>query len=377
MGTDQIISRRKFLRYAGLTVAGATLAACAPTAAPVAPKAAPATAAPAASTAKLVVPAITNTKKKPEEITICHSTFLRGVGYFTGIEMGMEEAGKRYGCKIVLGGPTAVDMAAQQAEMETWINQGVDAIAFIAGDPASLTPTINKGVAKGIAMISYDSDAIKSNRQAYNNQAGDLEQAEAQLDELARQMGGKGKWAFLVGNFTQELKMVQYEHMKKYAAEKYPDMSFTEILECKGDQALISQQTRDLLTKYPDLKGIVSNDGSGPGGIALTLRDLGLAGKVAVTGLTVPSVAADLVKSGALPAFFIWDVKALGYRNVSIPWALIHGTDITRETPLPISDTESPNADVRPAYADPSKMDIVLGKPLKIDASNIDKYNYF
>ena len=381
MGTDQIISRRKFLRYAGLTVAGATLAACAPQPAAVSPTAvsptaAPPTAAPAAA-AGPVVPAITNTKKKPEEIVICHSTFLRGVGYFNGIEKGMTDAGKRYGCKIILGGPTTVDMAAQQAEMETWINQGVDAIAFIAGDPASLTPTINKGVAKGIAMIAYDSDAIKSNRQVYNNQADDTEQAEAQLDELARQMGGKGKWAFLVGMFTQELKMFQYEHMKKYAAQKYPDMTFTEILECKGDQALINQQTRDLLTKYPDLKGIVSNDGSGPSSVAATLKDLNLVGKVAVTGLTVPSVAYDLVKSGALPAFYIWDVAALGYRNVSIPWALIHGTDIARDTPLPISDSKEPPADVRRNTTDPTKTDIVLGKPLRIDASNIDQYNYF
>jgi len=382
MGTRPNLSRRTFLKYAGLTAAGATLAACAPPATPVPPTAlpptaVPPTAAPAAAPAGLVVKAVTNTTKKPEEITICHGTALRGVGYFTGIEEGMKAAGKRYGCKIVLGGSTTLDIPAQQAEMETWVNQGVDAIAFLAFDPASLTPTINKGVAKGIPMITYDSDAIKSDRQVFNCQANDIEQAEAQLDELARQMGGKGKWAFLVGWFTQELKMVQYEHMKKYAAQKYPDMQFTEILECKGDQALINQQTRDLLTKYPDLKGIVSNDGSGPGSIATTLRDMGLAGKVGVTGLTVPSVAYDLVKSGVLPAFFIWDVFALGYRNVAIAWELIHGKDITRDTKLPISDTQDEPADVREDLVDPKKLDIVLGKPLRIDKDNIDKYNYF
>jgi ABC-type sugar transport system substrate-binding protein len=320
---------------------------------------------------------VQNTNKKPSEITIAHSTFLRGVGYFTGIEQGMVAAGKHYGCKILLGGPTSVDMAAQQAEMETWINQGVDAIAFIAGDPASLTPTINKGVAKGIVMLSYDSDAILSNRQVYNNQANDIEQAEAQLDELARQMNGSGKWAFLVGNFTQELKMFQFEYMKKYAAKKYPKMQFTEILECKGDQALINQQTRDLLTKYPDLRGIVSNDGSGPTSIAQTLKDLGKTGKVAVTGLTTPSVAYNLVKSGALPAFYIWDVYALGYRNVAIAWELLHGHDITRATKLPLSDKTEANADIRKNLTDVQKLDIVLGKPLRIDASNIDQYNYF
>jgi len=325
----------------------------------------------------LVIKAVQNTKKKPAEITIAHGTFLRGVGYFDGIEKGMIAAGKRYGCKIVLGGPTTVDMAAQQAEMETWVNQGYDAICFIAGDPASLTPTINKAVAKKIVMITYDSDAVKSNRQVYNNQANDIEQAEAQLEELARQMGGAGKWAFLVGNFTQELKMFQYEHMKTYAAKKYPKMIFTEILECKGDQALINQQTRDLLTKYPDLKGIVSNDGSGPTSIAQTLVDLGLKGKVAVTGLTVPSVAYNLVKSGALPAFYIWDVYALGYRNVAIAWELLHGKDITKATKLPLNDKDTASADIRPNLTDSQKLDLVLGKPLRIDAKNIDQYNFF
>jgi rhamnose transport system substrate-binding protein len=325
----------------------------------------------------LIIKAVQNTKKNPSEITIAHSTFVRGVGYFTGIEQGMLAAGKHYGCKIVLGGPTQIDMAAQQAEMATWVDMGYDAICFIAGDPASLTPTINKGVAKGIVMISYDSDAPKSDRQVFNNQANDIDQAKAQLDELARQMHGEGKWAFLVGNFTQELKMFQYDYMKKYAAEKYPKMTFTEILECKGDQALINEQVRDLLTKYPDLRGIVSNDGSGPSSIAQTLKDLGKSGQVAVTGLTVPSVAYNLVKSGALPAFYIWNVFDLGYRNVAIAWELLHGHDITKLTKLPLNDKESPFADIRKNLLNPLKLDIVLGNPLRIDPSDVDKYNFF
>ncbi len=390
MSTDRYISRRKFLKYAGVTVAGAALASCAPaptavppTAVPptkapptaVPPTAAPPPAAPAA--AGLVVKAVKNLTKAPKDIVICHSTFLRGVGYFTGIEDGMTAASKRYGFQLKLGGPTQVDMAAQQQEMETWVNQGVDAIAFIAGEPQSLTPTINKGVEKGIVMISYDSDAIKSNRQVYNNQAADEDQAKAQIEELARQMGGKGKWAFLVGMLTQELKMYQYEWMKTYVAKTYPGMEFVGIQECKGDLQVIDRQVRDLVTKYPDIRGIVSNDGSGPVGIAQTIKDLGKSGKIAVTGLTVPSVAYNLVKDGTLPAFYIWDVRQFGYRNVSIANELFHGRDITPATKLALSDSEEAPADLRPSHGDPSKVDIVLGPPLRIDPSNIDKYNYF
>jgi len=245
------------------------------------------------------------------------------------------------------------------------------------GDAELLTTYINKAVDAGILLIPWDSDAPSSKRQVFNSQGSDAEFAKAQFDELAAEMGGEGEWAFIVGQLTQALKMYQFDWMRTYQLKQYPKMKLDSFQACLDDTEKAKEQTKELLIAYPNLKGIVSNSGGGPIGIAQALEELGLSGKIAVTGLTLPGQCKAYFKSGTIKAGYLWDVEKYGYRYVQLAWKLLHGEDVVSgETVLPRWTGDQSKADVRYSLLNDQALDCILGEPLRVTADNVDTFNF-
>lgn len=324
-----------------------------------------------------VVRAVKNLTKPNNEIDIRCSWHIKGHPYFLAVEMGVTAAAKRYGFKTQIGGPTTVDTRAQVAEFETWITEKVDAIVVSAGDAEGMTPSINKAVDAGILVVTLDSDAYASRRHVFDNQANDEDQAKAQFDQLATEMGGAGEWAFIVGNFTQAQKMYQLDYMKKYSADKYPKMKLIATEECKDDATKSADIAKQLITANPNLGGIISNSGAGFPGAAQGIEELGKGGQVKVTGLTVPSAMKTFIESGTVVRGFIWDTPKLGYRAIAICDVLLHGKNITSQTKLAKADDIEEPADIRSNLQNAENLDLVLGPPLGIDKDNIQKFGFF
>ena len=273
----------------------------------------------------LIIKAPPAVNKPISEMTVCENMFVGHNAYSDAIEKGMTSASKYYGCKTVYGGPPTVDHAAQAAEIDVWISQKKDAITALIGDAELLTPTVNKAVDAGIVFVTWDSDAPMSKRNVFWCQASDDDQANAQIDQLALEMNGEGEWAFVVGQLTQQFKMYQYEVMKKRAAEKYPKMKNVGVQESNDDVVKGAAIAKQLLVTYPNLKGIISNSGGGLSGVAQGIRDAGMSGKIAVTGLSIPSMTRQYFKDGTIKKAFLWDMHQYGYGLVSVCLAAAAG----------------------------------------------------
>jgi len=327
-----------------------------------------------AGTVPLIIKALPPTKKAIGDITIGENMFVGNNPYSDAIEEGMTMGAKRYGLKTAYGSPPTVDHAAQAAEIDTWITQKMDAITTLVGDAELLTPYINKAVDSGIVFVTWDSDAPNSKRQVFWNQASDIDQANAQIDELAKEMNYEGEWAFVVGQLTQHFKMLQYELMKKRAAELYPKMKHVGIQESNDQVEKAAAIAKQLLVTYPNLKGIISNSGGGLSGVAQGIRDAGMSGKIAVTGLAIPSMTRQYFEDGTIKKAFLWDMLKYGYGLVSVSLMLLQGKDITPDTMIPVSDTESVKADIRPNLSNPNALDIIMAPPLALTKDNIMNY---
>ncbi len=368
------ISRRRFLKGLAAVPVGAALAGSfsnvfAQTPAPASPITGTVPAVP------LVIKAPPKTTKAISDLDICENMFVGHNSYSDAIEKGMSAAAQHFGCKTTFGGPPTVDHAAQAAEIDTWITQKKDAITALIGDAELLTPSINRAVDAGIIFVTWDSDAPNSKRTVFWSQASDEDQAIAQIDELALEMNYEGEWGFVVGQLTQTFKMMQYEIMKKRAAEKYPKMKFVGIQESNDDITKGAAIAKQFLVTNPDIKGIISNSGGGLAGVAQGIRDAGMSGKVAVTGLSIPSITRQYFKDGTIKKAFLWDMQKYGYGLVSVCLTLLQGQDITPDTKIDLSETEQVNADVRPNLSNPNVLDIVMGPPLVLTKDNIDDYN--
>lgn len=90
----------------------------------------------------------------------------------TGMYVAGQQINQKYGSQgihvnvIFWTNPTETS-PAQIQQFETFVSEGVNGIAVAPADPASMSPYINQAIAKGIPVITFDTDAPNSSRLAY------------------------------------------------------------------------------------------------------------------------------------------------------------------------------------------------------------------
>jgi ribose transport system substrate-binding protein len=138
------------------------------------------------------------------------------------------ELGAKYGVKIEIEIRTPNDEdATKQAEaVEALTRRGADGIALSCSEANTVTPSIDKAVAKGIPVICFDSDAPASKRFAYYG-TDDVSCGARIVDELARIMGEKGTIAILGGNQSAPNLQKRVQGAKD-ALAKYPNMKLND-----------------------------------------------------------------------------------------------------------------------------------------------------
>ncbi|WP_302762322.1 substrate-binding domain-containing protein, partial [Christensenella hongkongensis] len=128
-----------------------------------------------------------------------------GIAWFDDMRKGVEEFGKDHpNVTVSQIAPEGGDPAKQAAMMEDCIARGVDAICVVPNDPESLIPAIEKAKENGIIVISHEAQALDGvvdwDMEAFNNDDFGALYGE----NLAKAMGGKGKYAGTVGALTMQ-----------------------------------------------------------------------------------------------------------------------------------------------------------------------------
>ena len=154
---------------------------------------------------------------------------------------------------VLYVGPVTPDAAAQVRVMEDVIARGVDAIAISCDDPTACVEPINKAVAAGIPVITWDSDSPDSKRRTYlginNYQAGHIA---AYL--LVRALKGHGQVAVLTGmpgayNLEERIRGF------KDGLATFPDMRLVAIAVSNDDINTGVQVVEETMQAHPDLNG--------------------------------------------------------------------------------------------------------------------------
>ena len=93
--------------------------------------------------------------------------------------------------EIVWLTPPAEDGQVQAQRIAQAVNEGANAVLISCSDAGKVTGAINDAVARGVPVMTFDSDAPQSKRFAFYG-VDDVKTGQAVMDELATQMGGKG-----------------------------------------------------------------------------------------------------------------------------------------------------------------------------------------
>ena len=267
-------------------------------------------------------------------------------------------------------GPSDASASSQVSYINTLIQQRQDAIVIAANDPNAVAPALKDAMSKGIAVVTYDSDAAPDARQIFVNQANSEDIGRSQVQLLAEQIGGAGKIAILSATPNATNQNTWIEFMKdELTKPEYANMELVKIAYGDDDDQKSFQEAQALLQSIPDLKGIISPTTVGISAAARYISSSPYKGKVVLTGLGTPNQMRAFVKDGTCKAFALWNPEELGYLAAYAAGALASGTISGKQ-----GDTFT--AGKLGEFTVGANGEVLLGDPYTFDASNIDKFSF-
>ena len=259
-----------------------------------------------------------------------------------------------------------------KSRSDALIAQRVDAILVSANDPDALVPVLKRAMDRGIKVVAFDSGVAPAGRHLFLNQA-DMELiGRIQVQLLAEMIDYEGEIAVLSAASTmanqntwiewmkEELKLPKYEKMKLVSIVYGDDLREKSYTEALG-----------LFRAYPNLRGIISPTTVGVAATARALEDQGLSGKIALTGLGLPSEMAEYIRNGTSEAIALWNPIDLGYVSSYMAHALLTGQ--IKGAPGETVNVGRMGERTIVQTAD-GGLEVILGAPFVFDKDNIDEW---
>jgi len=246
-----------------------------------------------------------------------------GNAYFAVVDSGFEAACKEIGAECTMTGPAQADATSQIPIIKDQIQRGVDVIVVSANAPDTLNQVFDEAKAKGITVMTVDSDLTgnEAHRDASVMSPDAKSVGEGQLELLGSKIGYEGPIAILsaaVDAPNQNSWIAVIKDALK--TPKYSKMKLVDVVFGNDDTQKSTTECEALLSKHPDLKGIISPTTMGLKAAAQTLKIAGVYpggpkanGKgIVLVGLAGPSDAAGYIKDGVIPASQLWVAKDMG-----------------------------------------------------------------
>jgi ribose transport system substrate-binding protein len=173
----------------------------------------------------------------------------------TGAEAAAKELTAKHNVPVEIAWltPPSEDGQIQAQRIAQAVNEGANAVLISCSDAGKVTGAINDAVARGVAVMTFDSDAPESQRFAFYG-VDDVKTGQAVMDELATQMGEAGSIAILAGNQNAPNLRRRVEGVKT-AAAKYPKITIVDTfyhIETPQDAAA---EVIRVQNAYPQIQG--------------------------------------------------------------------------------------------------------------------------
>jgi rhamnose transport system substrate-binding protein len=277
----------------------------------------------------------------------------------------------KIGNKQVVQSGTKDTAAAQLPAIQTAIQTGANAIVIAGNDPAALCPQLKQAMAKGIAVVAFDSDT--NCRQLFINQADTETIGRSQIQELGKEMNYTGEFAILSAASTATNQNAWIKYMKaELKLPKYKNMKLVKIYYGNDDPKDSLQATESMLQAYPNLKGIESPTTVGISSAAQYLSNSKYKGKVVLQGLGLPSQMKKYLLNNTLKNFALWNPEDLGYLAGYAASHLASG-DIKGKVGESFTAGKLGKYKIIKGAGGP---EVILGPPFLFTKQNVAKFNF-
>lgn len=254
---------------------------------------------------------------------------LIGVGWFDRMDAGIKDWAKATGIDATQTGAVDATPEKQVKIVQDLIAQGVTGIGVVPNSPQSMEGVLKQARDAGIKVVTHEASSqvnTDADIEAFDNTA----YGKTIMDNLAACMGKSGQYAAFVGHVTAESHMQWVAGALAEAKAKFPKITrVVAPIETTENADVAYAKTKELLKKYPKLKGFEGSSAVDVVGIGRAIDELGLSGKTCVMGTSIPSLANKYLATGAIDKIFFWDPALAGKAIMKLLDQLNAGTPIT------------------------------------------------
>jgi simple sugar transport system substrate-binding protein len=279
--------------------------------------------------------------KNAKDLTFVSVVKLTGIAWFNRMETGVKKFGENTGIEVRQVGPARASQAQQNQIIQNLIPRRPDAIVVDPNSYESASGVLRRAMNSGITVVTQEAAELQNTDadiEAFDNTA----YGEQMMDSLAKCMGKSGKYAQMVGHLTAASHMAWAKGALQEAKDKYPKISrIGEPVESDEDLNTAYRKAKELLTKYPDLKGFLGSAATDVIGIAKAAKELGVAGDICIVGTSIPSLAKTDIKDGSIYRIFLWDPAQAGKAAMHAALMIDQGKKITKGTDLKVDGYHS------------------------------------
>jgi ribose transport system substrate-binding protein len=191
----------------------------------------------------------------------------------------MEKAAKEKGVKAKFQGPSEASVEQQLKIIESLITQGYDGIGISPNDSKAVEEIIGRAMDKGIAVVTFDSDASGSRRLVYigtnNREAGRIG-GRLMIDLLGAkpkaQAGGESLLVQIIGGQPGAENLNERMDGFKEAVEG-TSITLADDLYNEENPDKAVQVAENAINAHPELKGFFCSNAFGGPGVALAVDD--------------------------------------------------------------------------------------------------------
>jgi rhamnose transport system substrate-binding protein len=264
--------------------------------------------------------------------------------------------------------PDTGDNLKQVQQIDQLIAKKVSAIVVAPNDEKGILPILKKAADAGVKVYTWDSDAPGSPRQFYVAAVDDVGIGVDIAENLAKELGGKGKVAIMSGGRAAANLNLHVKGVEQGLA-KYPGITVLKpYLYNDEDQNKAVELAKTAFQKDPDIAGFAGVNSQAPPGIGEAVRQLKKTGLVKVWGLALPSQTKDYLKKGELNGVILWDPAKLTYLT-----ALLVNDDLNGKKPE--DGKEYPEIG-KLSVTTTAQGTIVLMPSTTFNKDNVDQYNF-
>lgn len=273
-------------------------------------------------------PASASSQTAAKKYRIVTVVKLLGVGWFDRMEQGIKQYAAQTGNDAKMTGADDASPEKQIKIIQDLIATRPDAITVVPNSPQALEGVLKQAQNAGIKVVTHEASNQKNTDvdiEAFNNAAYGAHM----MDNLAKCMGGSGKYVAFVGHLTAQSHMEWVAGALARAKAKYPNIQrIGGPIEGLEDATVSYKKAKELLSKYPDIKGFEGSAATDVPGVGRAIREAGLQKKTCVMGTSIPSISGKFLKDGSIDKIFFWDPALAGKAQDKLAVMLIQGKKI-------------------------------------------------